>query len=444
VNVAEDRFSQLTSVTRSVEAAGFALLFLMLFVPGAGHLLKVCLLLLLLVVLLFRILIERSIALHPEVVCGCLLFSAIGIAYVLRGYLNGAPGALRVSTVYVIWPLTNAVLITGLARVARLWGVARLLIWTTNAICLYCGTYILWSAGWWPDALYFPVGAKQTISFHQGTMEFSVASMSSLLFLVPFVAAALLAWPRGIPVARIWLWLGLALGIVMGLLSGRRAFQLVLGLAPILALAFRRLLPKDRTAERSSNLRRSLIGATVVVVVTVVLLQRTLGLNLAVVWATFTTGFQFAVDPVAHSRATQFDALMDGWLGAPFFGSGHGAPASVIRAADMPWAYELAYLGLLYHTGLVGLVLYAVGVSWIYVEGIRVIRKGSLLSPLMVSILTGTSTFLIANATNPYLEKFDYVWTIFLPLAVVNASLLNRGQPNGPGRLAGHSRGDDE
>jgi len=116
----------------------------------------------------------------------------------------------------------------------------------------------------------------------------------------------------------------------------------------------------------------------------------------------------------------------------------------VIRAADMPWAYELAYLGLLYHTGLVGLVLYAVGVSWIYVEGIRVIRKGSLLSPLMVSILTGTSTFLIANATNPYLEKFDYVWTIFLPLAVVNASLLNRGQPNGPGRLAGHSRGDDE
>ena len=48
------------------------------------------------------------------------------------------------------------------------------------------------------------------------------------------------------------------------------------------------------------------------------------------------------------------------------------------------------------------------------------------LAPLTVAILTGACTFLIANATNPYLETYDYLWVIFLPLAVVNVLLLGR------------------
>jgi hypothetical protein len=34
------------------------------------------------------------------------------------------------------------------------------------------------------------------------------------------------------------------------------------------------------------------------------------------------------------------------------------------------------------------------------------------------------TAFLIANATNPYLERYDYLWVIFLPIAFVNLSLL--------------------
>jgi hypothetical protein len=71
------------------------------------------------------------------------------------------------------------------------------------------------------------------------------------------------------------------------------------------------------------------------------------------------------------------------------------------------------------------MLLYGLGVTWIYVQGLRIVRRGTSLAPLMVATLTGTTTFLIANATNPYLEKFDCLWTVFLPLALINASLLN-------------------
>jgi len=425
MSIAEHNLVRDRLAARSIETTGFALLFLMLFVPAAYQPLKACLLLVIVAALLSRIAADRRIALHPEVAWGCLLFSVVGMAYVLRGYLSGAPGALRVSTVYVIWPLTNALLMTGLAQEARLWRLARVLVATTLAICFYCASYILWSAGWWPDVLYPALDAKQRIGFYDGFIEFNVTSQSSLLFLVPFVAAAILCWPRRGAVARIWLWLALTLGLIMGLLSGRRAFQLVLALTPLVALTFWRMLPRDQRAERRSNIKRSMVSAIAVAALALVVLQTIYGFNPNVVWATFKTGFHFSTDPVAHTRATQFDALIDGWLSSPLFGSGHGAQApGVIRSENTPWAYELAYMALLFHTGLLGLLFYALGVSWIYLEGVRVIRRGSVLSPLMASVLTGTSTFLIANATNPYLEKFDCVWTLFLPLAIVNASLL--------------------
>ncbi len=423
------RWCATSLIPSGIETVGFSLFFLMLFVPTAYRPIKAALLMLLLLALVVRILIERRAALHPRVAFGCLLFSVLGTLFVLRGYLAGAPGALRMSTVYVIWPFINALLITGLADQARLWRLACLCAWITIAICLYCATYVLWSAGWWPDALYLELDVRPNIGFYDGAIEVSLTSLSSLLFLVPFVAGALLAWPRTARIPRVWLWMALVLGLLTGLLSGRRALQLVLGIAAPLALIFWRLLPHDLRRARGASVKRSLVGAAIATVVVVIALKSLYGVQPGAVWATFKTGFEFSADPVAHSRATQFDALIDGWLTSPFLGSGHGAAApGNIRSPTMPWAYELAYLALLYHTGIVGFILYALGVAWIYVEGIRVIRKGTALAPLMVSVLTGTSTFLLANATNPYLEKFDCIWTLFLPIAIVNVSLLERGK----------------
>jgi hypothetical protein len=411
-------------IPHGVETAGFALFFLMLFVPAAYKSVKAALLVPLLVALAARVLMERRISLHPQVAFGCVVFSVIGAAYVLRGYLAGAPGAVRMSTVYVIWPWINALLITGLADEARLWRLARLMVWTTVAICVYCGSFILWSAGWLPNALYLPLDQAQAIAFYDGYMEFGVRSLASLLFLVPFVTAAVLTWSRNAPLSRATLWLALALGLVIGLLSGRRALQLALALGLPLGLILQRLLPRNRRSHLAWGFKRTVVAVLVVGTLALLLLRLAFGMSPGVLWAVFQTGFQFSDDPVASTRASQFEALIQGWLSSPLIGSGHGASASIIRSAEMPWAYELSYAALLFHTGVFGTLAYGLGVAWIYAQGLRLIRHGTTLAALMVATLTGTTTFLIANATNPYLEKFDCLWTLFLPLAVVNLSLL--------------------
>jgi hypothetical protein len=407
-----------------LEALGFGLFFLMLFVPSAFQPVKGVLLLLVLAALTARIALEHRVALHPRVAVASLFFSLVGLLFVLRGYLAGAPGALRMAQVFVLWPCVYTVLLTGLARESRLWRVGNLLVWSTTAICLYSLIFVLWSVGFWPDALYFSI-RDQRLGFHDGTVELSARSLMSLMFLVPFVAAALLTWPRTAPVARRSLWLALALGLGPGLLSGRRALQLVLVLSVPLALVLRMLLPPRLRRSDRGVVRRTLIGAIVAAGLAVLTVQWMYPVRLGSVWSVFTTGFQFGSDPVALSRAQQFDALIRGWLTSPLLGSGHGAAApDMIRSLEMPWAYELTYVALLYHTGLVGALLYAGGILWIYIQAVRIIRGDTALAPLTVAVLTGTTTFLIAAATNPYLERYDALWVIFLPLAIINASWL--------------------
>jgi hypothetical protein len=149
-----------------------------------------------------------------------------------------------------------------------------------------------------------------------------------------------------------------------------------------------------------------------------------------------------STEPGPSTRVDQFHYLIAGWEQSPLFGSGYGAVVPGFRprpdvllgirlGITQPWSYELSYIALLYHTGLCGLGLYAAGVVWIFFTGWRIIRSGHPLALRLIPVLVGTACFLIANATNPYLEKYDYMWVIFLPLAYVNLWLL-RERPLGP------------
>jgi hypothetical protein len=47
----------------------------------------------------------------------------------------------------------------------------------------------------------------------------------------------------------------------------------------------------------------------------------------------------------------------------------------------------------------------------------------------MLATLVGFTCFLVGNATNPYLEKYDLMWVIFLPVALINHRRLERDGP---------------
>ena len=85
---------------------------------------------------------------------------------------------------------------------------------------------------------------------------------------------------------------------------------------------------------------------------------------------------------------------------------------------------------MLYHTGVVGTLAYASGLAWIGAMSYRIARSGWSEAPALMATLSGTVIFLAANATNLYLEKYDYVWVIFLPVAFVNAWLVSGRDPS--------------
>jgi hypothetical protein len=414
----------------AVRWTGYTLFFLMVFVPTSYQGLKAVLLAAVLAGICAGVAGRGRLPLDRRLLFMSVAFAGVGAFFVLRGLALGALGALNMFNVYVTWPLVFTVLVAGAADGVTLRDLVRVLVTAANAIALYSIIYVLWSAGYWPNALYYPLDQGQAIGFYGAYVEFNLYAISSLLFLTPFLTTALFVFPAaGAPVTRRTLWGSLALNLLTVLLTGRRALVLLLPLAPVLALIARSWLPAAAKRESRTRVTRVAIGAAVLGA----LLVAAIGAAGALVPGGFVemlaSGFRFNSDPVAMSRRDQLMALLNGWAAQPLLGSGHGAAApGVIRSVDMPWAYELSYVALLYHTGAVGFAIYALAAARIGVMCYRIARSGWPDAPSLMAVIVGTTSFMVANATNPYLEKFDYIWIIFLPLAFINSYLVNRSR----------------
>jgi O-antigen ligase len=216
----------------------------------------------------------------------------------------------------------------------------------------------------------------------------------------------------------------------MVLVSGRRALQLVTMLSPLLIL----VLSSFQPVKEKLLLRRSLGRCTVVLVLAVTLSVLLLGpiysTSFPGIAERFSSGFDFGAnsfDDSPDARYQQYFALVRGWLENPLIGSGLGASAyGSTRSDTMPWAYELYYFLMLFHTGLLGFMAYTAGIVWIYWTGMKIIKRGGITSQSLLPVLVGMSGLLIATVTNPYLARFDGIWVIFLPLAFINHWLLKR------------------
>ena len=156
---------------------GYLLFFIMLFVPTVYQEVKAGLLLLVLGIISIGALRRDHLALHPVVLLWTLFMATVGLAFMLLGLAHGAPGALRMGTVYVLWPLVYSVLLAGTATAEFLRGLCRVLVVATLAIGLYGISYILHAAGWLPDLLYIPLDQGQGIGFYQGYIEINLYSL---------------------------------------------------------------------------------------------------------------------------------------------------------------------------------------------------------------------------------------------------------------------------
>jgi O-antigen ligase len=351
-----------------------------------------------------------------EILWLSLITIIAGTVGLLLGHLNGAPGATRVSTVYLLWPLVYLFFI-GLATSPRTIVLFEKAILFGVATASLMVSFLLVGAifGQADVAMQLLAFQGAGVSLYDGFTEMSLFSLSTVIYGLPF-SATLFFSPR----SQGWLkgrgWIGLLLLFVLAIcaLSGRRAFWLLAILTPFIVWGLYIL------AGITMNKRYLFIVALFVVLLAFGGAAG-LALDIDMLSEQFRSAFDFSGEQSASLRYQQFVALISGWSDSPLIGHGLGAvEKSIIRSDEMPWAYELSYVSLLFQVGLIGFLIYAFAVAWIFVAGLKIVRAHPDSAQIILPLLAGLAGILLVNATNPYLTKFDYMWTIFLPVAAIN------------------------
>jgi len=411
---------------------GLVLFFLMLFAPTQFQAVKLPLLIIVLLAVLYRIIKNRKMMIHKEIFILLLFYISVGLSFSLLGLLNSAPGAIKVMTSYIIWPVVYILFISAIDDIEKLDKLYVTMYIATIAIMLYILYFTSYYAGLIPEHLYIEIfdDKRQGISFSGDGMEISVFSLSSLLFLIPFWITYLYIWPKK-QISRYIKKKNLIILVIFGclivLISGRRGLLFVVAIAPMFIMFFDFFNSNTTLSKKIMNSISFIFLATFIASLILIYITFYYGFDIISAYDNFMTGFYFSDDDSASSRSKQFFALLEKWFDRPILGYGHGAANyAYLRSSDQPWAYELSYIALLFQTGIVGIISYSIGILWIFWRGIYILKSNSQLGVYMLPLLVGMSCFLVANATNPYLLKFDFIWVLFLPISIINLHLLKQ------------------
>lgn len=352
-----------------------------------------------------------------------ICFSALGMIWSTYGLLCGNPGALRVLTVMCIYPIAFS-LLTCFYRLGDMKRIVNALYWIGGILVLTQILYLLSSVGLISQSIYMfyneLYGDVAVFDLGDDYMLYTLPSVSSLLFFLPFFVVKLIT-DKKISIINVFF---IACAIMVSIFSGRRAIYLTSILSLMVTMS---LIAKLKTQKLSIVIIRCsffLIPAFIVFISLVYFNK----INLDVFSNDIVSIFNFSTDDSNHEREIQWTALLDGVIKNPIFGQGAGAAASYSRSAEQPWAYELYYVALLFQYGILGFACYVAGILYVFIVISKFLLSGLMSSEQknqFICLLSGLFAFLIGSATNPYLAKFDYMWVIFIPVAIINSIKLN-------------------
>ena len=206
----------------------------------------------------------------------------------------------------------------------------------------------------------------------------------------------------------------LLLSCMTVLLSGRRAFWLMIIAAPIIALVFFKI------SGISSKSIKKIIPISIFVVL-IIFIGIVNMYDFEILFEMFMSSFDFEADESNSIRSEQFNALIETWLKNPMIGQGLGAYApKCIRDPKSVWSYELGYVACLMNFGILGFLSYGISTLWIFVASFKIVRKDVNTAYMVLPFLSCLLLMLAIHATNPYLNKFDYMWSLYIPILIIN------------------------
>jgi len=400
------------------------LFFMMLVIPTQFTMFKIILLIIVLTAFALKnILNKNDFMINKMILNWTLVLTIVGGLYVIYGLFNGNPGALNMATIHVVYPWLFLALIHLVDTRTIIESIYKIIIYFTLIISLYGLFYVLSTMGVLNIPFFDEIRVGQNISIVGSDISFSYPSLGTLMFTLPFVFS-LLCFGVFSGSRRTFTWVVFILGAMVVFLSGRRALLLTVMLAPFVLLVFSIFLKNKYTKIIIKNI---IVTFGIVIGISlgaILFLNFYLDFNFSIFLDSFLQGFNFSQADFysdAYLRKLQFEVLLSEWMNRPFVGHGLGAASNqIVRSYIYPWSYELQYVSYLYNLGLIGMLIFGSSIAWVIVKGLQIAIKNADSSNIILPVLTGLTCFLFANATNPYLSKFDFMWTLFLPIAIIN------------------------
>ncbi|PLW80811.1 hypothetical protein C0585_00670 [Candidatus Woesearchaeota archaeon] len=407
----------------------FALLMLLLInVPTVHKEFKILILFVLIIIVIYKFITNR-LFIDKNIFTLAFISLVFSSFFILNGILMSNPGAVPSMSVIIVWPILYILLIATNGYNNIFITLEKVFLISAYFIPLYGLYFLLGKANLIPSLLFiniFPEDVMGGVGLYEGSIEVSILNLASVLFIAPYMFANFLL-KNNIKDKIVY---GIALFLLLGIvfLSGRRALLLVV-LFSLPLILFLATFINNKNTKKIIFLRISMLVPYVIlllfILLTIVLSYYDIDLNKMYDGVLDGLNFSSSVDPSTIARTEQFFALMEGFSNSPILGNGFGAVASVIRNGDMPWAYELSYIALLFHTGLIGLTLYLLLIGWIIIEGLKISKDTNAVRYIFPYIV-GLISFLIGNMSNPYLMKFDYLLVIFIPVMYINYYKLRK------------------
>jgi len=417
---------------------GNTLIFLTFFIifvfPGALQLYKAPFFILSLVLIIFNIALKKSTGFSPVVLILCLLFLIRGLWGTTIGIIKNTPGVFNLMPIYIYWVILYIFFLTQINSKKAIKTLINCIIISAYIIALADIFFVLQFLNFIPEsinpfsfyyAIYEPYDYAFAFGYSAGrTIEFLAYNINSLFFSFPFTLALLFNdkseyntfWTKKIIIIGLIL-----LNTLVVIMSNRRMLMIIMAFSPAVILLFSFYLKK----KNRRKIYKYVFTFASIAAVGLIYFFINLASEIDIDTDSLLNDFTHLTDKSRNPRYVQSEKLLDYWAEAPLEGQGSGASVPGYTRNDTSiWAYELSYHLHLLQFGIVGFILELVFYFGILLYGIKIIKKRN--DIIMIALLSGYICFLIANATNPYCNSFDFLWPLFLPLAYINMAMLDK------------------
>lgn len=331
----------------------------------------------------------------------------ISLLGIFHGVLKIAPGVFEYTTIYLIWPLVFIFLISINFNfvIERYFEVIFPWIYLFIAFSII-SLLPIFSFGDIFSTYNEILGTR--VNFNSVYPEFSTPVMGWFIFAVPFFFFKFilkLLWDKPSPFDIFFVFLSL----VVLLLSGRRGMWFSTSLSLFLFLLFLFL--------QGYNKLFKVIFLLIPVIIFGFIILNNLNFEFDALFNSLKIDLDASSD---ITRINQIKALYNGWLDSPIFGQGIGAITEDRHTGfwTQPWAFELQYNLLLFQVGILGGFVYFSATIFIIFSLLK--RSLKTRDITLFSFIAGFTSLLLANSTNPYLNKFDYLLILFFSVHILN------------------------